>query len=193
MKVLLFSGGIDSTCLAWSERPDRLAFIDYGQIPAKGELRACESIADELKTPFDVLTADLRQFGSGSMAGKASAGGSAVTEFWPYRNQMLITLVAMAYHGQNLREIIIGTVNSDQQHPDGRPAFLSAMNGVLGSQSDVTVRAPAAKQETGQLIEVSNVPASLLGWTFSCHTGEWACGQCGGCRKNSEVKRGFGF
>jgi len=193
MKVLLFSGGIDSTCLAWSERPDRLAFIDYGQIPAKGELRACKAIAEELKIPFDVLNADLRQFGSGSMAGKASADGGIVAEFWPYRNQMLITLVAMAYHDQGLREIIIGTVRSDQQHPDGRPAFLVAINNLLTSQSDVIVRAPAANQETGSLVELSNAPASLLGWTFSCHTGEWACGQCGGCHKHSEVMEGFDF
>jgi 7-cyano-7-deazaguanine synthase len=56
---LLFSGGIDSTCLAWMERPDRLTFIDYGQIPAAGEQRACEAIAADLGFRLDVLRADL--------------------------------------------------------------------------------------------------------------------------------------
>ena len=95
MRVLLFSGGIDSTCIAWLERPDRLAFVDYGQIPAKGELRACRSIADALDLPLDVHTADLRSFGGGLMAGGAAEG--AAPEFWPFRNQMLITLAAMYY------------------------------------------------------------------------------------------------
>jgi len=193
MRVLLFSGGIDSTCLAWAERPDRLVFIDYGQIPAKGELRACISIADNLNMPFDVLETDLRQFGSGTMAGKTHESSEAIAEFWPYRNQMLITLVAMAYHSQNLREIIVGTVKSDRQHADGRPSFISEMNNLLSSQSQVVVKAPAAELETWQLVKKSEVPASLLGWTFSCHTGEWACGQCGGCRKNCDVKHASGL
>jgi 7-cyano-7-deazaguanine synthase len=82
----------------------------------------------------------------------------------------------------------VGTVRTDRQHVDGRPRFISAMNRVLQSQSAVTLRAPAAHETTEELVVRSGVPLNLLGWTFSCHTGEWACGQCGGCRKHLEVK-----
>ncbi len=191
MRVLLFSGGIDSTCIAWLERPDRLAFVDYGQIPAKGELRACRSIADALDLPLDVHTADLRSFGGGLMAGGAAEG--AAPEFWPFRNQMLITLAAMYYAQRGAVEITVGTVRTDRQHPDGRARFLRAMRGVLRTQAPIELRAPAAAEQTLALARRSNAPHSLLGWTFSCHTGEWACGQCGGCRKHAAVKAALGF
>lgn len=191
MKILLFSGGIDSTCLAWMERPDRLTFIDYGQIPAAGEQRACEAIAADLGVRLDVLRADLRQFGAGTMVGLASS--SDAPEFWPFRNQMLITLAAMAYMQDGLEEILIGTVRSDRQHPDGRAPFIRAIDRVLQSQSNIRVRAPAAKEHTHALAARSGVPARLLGWTFSCHTGEWACGRCRGCHKHAQVRRRIGF
>ena len=39
-----------------------------------------------------------------------------------------------------------------------------------------------------ELLIRSALPAELLGWTFSCHTGEWACGQCRGCTKHNALK-----
>ena len=186
MKALLFSGGIDSTCLAWIERPDRLVFVDYGQIPAEGELRACRAVAEELSLPFDVLQTDLRLLGSGVMAGVSNARDRR-PEFWPFRNQMLITLAAMALERHGLSEILVGTVRTDRQHPDGRLRFINAMNRVLQSQSAISLRAPAANETTEELVARSGVPLSVLGWTFSCHTGEWACGQCNGCRKHLDV------
>jgi 7-cyano-7-deazaguanine synthase len=191
MKILLFSGGIDSTCLAWLERPDRLVFINYGQIPANGELRACKSIAEAIGLPLDVHETDLRTFGGGLMAGSAAQG--AAPEFWPFRNQMLISLAAMYYAPRGGSEILIGTVRSDRQHPDGRARFLRSMGSVLKSQAPITLRAPAADEQTVALARRSEAPHSLLGWTFSCHTGEWACGQCGGCRKHAAVKAALGF
>ncbi len=192
MKILLFSGGIDSTCLAWMERPDRLAFIDYGQIPAAGELRASEAIAADIGIRLDVLRADMRQFGGGTMAGTTNTT-SIAPEFWPFRNQMLITLAAMAYSEAGLEEILIGTVRSDRQHPDGRAPFIRAMDRTLQSQSNIRVRAPASKEHTYALATRSGTPFHLLGWTFSCHTGEWACGQCRGCHKHTQVRQRIGF
>lgn len=191
MKVLLFSGGMDSTALAWSLRPERLTFINYGQIPAAGEERACRAISNELGLPLDVHNVDLLAFGSGAMAGRKQQDG-AQPEFWPYRNQMLITLAAMAYETQGLSALIIGTVRSDRAHPDGRAAFVRTIDRLLLIQSNVRVLAPAAKLSSQELVRQSEVPLSLLGWTFSCHTGEWACGQCRGCNKHGEVMAAIG-
>jgi 7-cyano-7-deazaguanine synthase len=191
MRVLLFSGGIESTCLAWQERPDQLLFIDYGQVSAKGEERACFAIARELDLPLDVVRSDLRGVGSGTLAGKTAAKDGPA-EFWPLRNQLLITLAAMKYFGR-IGEILIGTVRSDAHHADGRAPFRGAMQRLLRTQLDCELRAPAAKMSSRSLIEASNIPQDLLGWTFSCHTEEWACGTCSGCRKHSEIKSDLGF
>jgi len=94
---------------------------------------------------------------------------------------------------KGLSEIMVGTVRTDRQHPDGRRKFIGAMNRLLQSQSAITLRAPAAAETTEELVARSGVPFSLLGWTFSCHTGEWACGQCNGCRKHLQVKTRLGW
>lgn len=191
MKVLLFSGGIESTCLAWQERPDQLLFVNYGQVSAKGEERASRAIAGELNLPLDVMRCDLRDVGSGALAGKEVAGDGPA-EFWPLRNQALITLAAMTYFGK-VSEIILGTVRNDAQHADGRAPFRRAMQRLLQTQLDCHLRAPAANISSRTLIQRSKVSYDLLAWTFSCHTGEWACGSCNGCRKHDDIKASLGL
>jgi 7-cyano-7-deazaguanine synthase len=186
VRLLLFSGGLDSTALAWWLKPDQLLFLDYGQVPAAGEERASVQLARELRIPFEARRVDLSAFGSGLMAG-GSPDGVHPPEFWPYRNQMLITLAAMAYAERALTEIIIGTVRSDKLHPDGRQSFLRTVDRLVKIQSGVRVAAPASRLSTLQLVQQSKVPLSVLGWTFSCHTGVWACGSCRGCLKHDEV------
>jgi 7-cyano-7-deazaguanine synthase len=100
---------------------------------------------------------------------------------------MLITLAAMTYAADPLAELLVGTVVGDDAHPDGRREFVSAVDSLLRQQSGVRVSAPAIDMTTLQLVRKAAVPMSLLGWTFSCHTGEWACGSCRGCNKHRQV------
>lgn len=190
MKILLFSGGIDSTAIAWLEKPDALLFIDYGQLPAPGELRAATAIASAFGLPLEVRRAPLQSFGTGTLAGLPRPT-AATPEFWPFRNQMLITLAAMAYADREPLEILIGTVASDAVHPDGRVEFIDGMNKLLGAQGQFTIRAPAISFDTASLLQQAALSVGVLEWTFSCHTGEWACGQCRGCNKHNEIKRRF--
>jgi 7-cyano-7-deazaguanine synthase len=187
MKVLLFTGGMDSTAIAWMSRPDQALFIDYGHRSARGEERAARAIADAMNMPLDIRRADMSRFGHGTMSASGASLLGAKPEFWPYRNQMLITFAAMAYAARPLDEIFIGTVAGDDVHPDGRKEFVAAIDGLVAQQSQVRVSAPAIEMSTLELIRTAQVPRSILGWTFSCHTGEWACGNCRGCFKHSQV------
>lgn len=190
MRTLLFSGGIDSTALAWIERPDLLLFFDYGQLAAAGELRAATALSDAMGIPLDVRRAELREFGAGTMAGSAQAEQNDAPEFWPFRNQMLVTLAVMAHAGSMPLELLIGTVAGDMVHPDGTAAFVASMDAVLAAQGNYRLLAPALGMQADELLIRSRLPAGLLGWTFSCHTGEWACGQCRGCWKHDRLKGG---
>ena len=143
-------------------------------------------VASTLGLPLDVHTIDLRALGHGIMAGANSLNVEA-PEFWPYRNQMLVTLAAMAYATKSPSSILLGSVAGDEVHPDGTDAFRSAMDMLLRVQSGPRLEAPAAGLTTEELIARAAAPTALLGWTFSCHTGEWACGACRGCRKHEEV------
>jgi 7-cyano-7-deazaguanine synthase len=104
-----------------------------------------------------------------------------------YRNQMLITLAAMTYAAELLTEILVGTVVGDDAHADGSREFVSTIDELVRLQSGVRVSAPAIDVTTLQLVRKAAVPQSVLGWTFSCHTGEWACGSCRGCNKYRQV------
>ena len=189
MRALLFTGGLDSTALAWMLRPEKLVFFDYGQRPAKGEERAARAVAAAVEIALDVRRVDMSAFGHGTMStyGMPLKSASKAPEFWPYRNQLLITLAAMTYAADSLTEILVGTVVGDDAHPDGRRGFVSAVDSLVWQQSGVRVAAPAIEMTTLQLVRKAAVPKSVLGWTFSCHTGEWACGSCRGCNKHRQV------
>lgn len=188
MKVLLFSGGMESTALAWSISPDRLIFINYGQIPADGERKAANLISAKLKLPLDEVCVDASSLGAGDMVGLNPTKYSQASENWPFRNQLLITIAAMRYANYNIKELIIGTVITDAIHADGTTSFLSRVESLVQCEiPELRVTAPAIKIDTLTLIRKSGVPKNLLGWTFSCHRGVVACGNCRGCQKAIEV------
>lgn len=189
MRALLFSGGVESTCLAVMMEPDLALTIDYGQVCAQGEIRAAKHIASLIGMSHRVVEAPLGHLGSGEMTGVLSDGtAGSVPEHWPFRNQMLLTVTAMALASCDLRELIIGTVVTDRAHNDGTPEFLNAMERLLQTQlSNFTLSAPASTISTADLVLRSGVSRDLLGWTFSCHRAEVACGACRGCNKSLEL------
>jgi 7-cyano-7-deazaguanine synthase len=184
MKVLLFSGGLDSTALAYSLRPDISVTVDYGQKPARGEIAAAEALCRELGLRHEVITVDLRSLGVGSLAGRPPSDLGRAEEWWPYRNQMLVTLAGMRFLPEGANEIVIGAVRTDV-HADGKAPFLRAIDRVMALQEGaVRVKAPARLLDPDKLLESSGLPVDLLGLTFSCHVMEYACGQCRGCLKH---------
>lgn len=186
MKALLMSGGLDSAALAHWLRPDICVTIDYGQIPAKGEMAASAALCSALALEHRSITVDLSSLGSGSMANREVAPGAAAAEFWPYRNQMLITLAAMMLMPEGVTEIMVGAVSTDR-HADGKAPFFRAIDRALSLQEgSVRVSAPARRFSTPSLLRKSAFPYDLIGLTFSCHVHEFACGQCGGCLKHRE-------
>lgn len=190
MKALLLSGGIDSSALAWWLRPDICVTVDYGQLAAKGELAAARALCEALSLRHRTITADLSSVGSGAMLNKAAVAGAAAAEFWPYRNQMLVTLAGMLLLPEGLQEVMLGAVCTDR-HADGHSPFLRALDRTMRVQEGVVrVSAPARKFSSATLLRKSGFPKDLVGLTFSCHVHEYACGQCDGCIKHREVIAG---
>ncbi|AWN42508.1 7-cyano-7-deazaguanine synthase [Methylobacterium durans] len=187
MRLLLLSGGLDSAAIAAWQRPDVCLTVDYGQRPAKGEIAAAASVAHELGLRHEVVRVDLSALGLGPLAGRPSSDLARAPEWWPYRNQMLVTLAGMRFVGEGLTEILLGAINTDV-HADGRPPFLRAVDRLMHLQEGgVRVTAPASRLSALELLGVSGLPRSLLGATFSCHVMEYACGRCRGCEKHRET------
>lgn len=192
MKALLFSGGLDSSAIAWWMRPDLCVTIDYGQRSAAGEMAASTALCKIMGLKHRAIKVDLSSLGSGSMAGKDAASEALAEEFWPYRNQMLVTIAAMKLMPEGVRELILGSVATDR-HADGKAPFLRSLDRTMSIQEGaVRVTAPARRMSTVKLLKTSAFPYNLIGLTFSCHVHEFACGQCSGCTKHREcVERAY--
>ena len=192
--ALLLSGGMDSSAIAFWKRPSFAMTLDYGQKPAAAEIRAAGAICTALSIEHHIISADLRMLGSGDMAGIDRLDVAPVSEWWPFRNQMLITLAAMKGIGLGIKKLQIGTLNTDESHADGRADFVDAMDRVLRIQEGaISVEAPAIKMNAIELIQTSGIPMEILAWAHSCHVAEFACGMCRGCRKHYETMAGLGI
>ena len=191
--LLLLSGGMDSAALAWATKPDLAVTIDYGQLAAAGEMRAATAICDAIGVRHLGQTCDCRELGSGDMAGRPPANIAPVSEWWPFRNQLLITLAAAVAIREGLNQILIGAVASDAAHADGRPQFFEVMTTLMELQEGgLTVMAPAINKSTTELCRGSGIPFEVLAWSHSCHVSEYACGLCRGCTKHRETMRSLG-
>src|SRR5438552_1313960 len=120
---LLLSGGMDSVALAYWKRPTHAYTVDYGQAAFQGEYRAAAAIAKALGIEHHSIHADCSSLGSGDMSGKVASKHAPVSEWWPYRNQLVVTLTAMRALDDGIEELMVGSVRSDSSHVDGTPEF----------------------------------------------------------------------
>lgn len=176
---------------------DAQAQVDRGG----GERRAARSIAADLELTLHEIAIDLTAFGYGTMTGiarsrladEAGQPGQdekiAPPEHWPYRNQALVTIAAMALAQERVATILIGTVAGDDEHNDGTSAFRETLSRLLMVQSGPKLEAPAAGSSIEAWLLNHPVPEEIMRWTFSCHVSEWACGACRGCAKHDQVMR----
>jgi len=190
MKALLLSGGMDSIAVAYWKRPEVAITINYGQKAAEAETAAAAQVATELNLRHEILKIDCTSIGSGDMAGTDPLERAPVPEWWPFRNQLLVTFAAARGMSLGVTEIMTGSVASDKSHADGRPEFYHALDRLVALQEgEIKVSAPALSMSTAELVRTAKVPRSLLAWSHSCHTGNLACGGCRGCLKHYEVTK----
>lgn len=193
-EVLLLSGGIDSIALAYWRRPICALTVDYGQRSAAKEIEVSSYIADKLCIAHKIVYLDLRNIGLGIMASGERSSLAPTPEWWPFRNQLLITVAAMTALKEKLSKVTIGTVSTDLAHADGTAAFVQYCQNLLGCQEGgVELEAPALALSSAQLLRKSGVPPSVLAAAHSCHRSNHACGQCRGCAKHEAVFREVGL
>lgn len=190
LKAVLLSGGVDSVALTYWFKPDYTITVDYGQRAAATELAVADEVARSLGIPNDVIRVDCSSLGSGDMAGIAASAHAPVSEWWPFRNQLLLTLAGMRALTLGVDELIVGSVASDSSHTDGQHVFYARADALMSMQEGgVRVSAPGIALTTVELVQVSGVPRELLAWAHSCHTGPLACGACRGCHKHYGVMK----
>ncbi|MFN0252717.1 MAG: 7-cyano-7-deazaguanine synthase [Kofleriaceae bacterium] len=192
--ALLLSGGMDSTAIAFWKRPSIAVTIDYGQLPARGEIDASAAVCADLDIRHEVLRVDCSSIGAGDLAGRAPLQLSPVPEWWPFRNQLLVTLAAARLISEGIDTLMLGTVRSDGVHADGTIEFVSRMNALLMMQEGaIQLLAPAIELTSAELVRTSGIPFEILAWSHSCHRSNLACGYCRGCHKHFDTMKELGI
>jgi 7-cyano-7-deazaguanine synthase len=194
MIALLMSGGMDSISIAWWKKPDVAIFVDYGQLPAAAEEAAGAAACETMGISYEVLRADCASLGSGSMAGSPASSLAPVPEWWPFRNQLILTIAGIAALRLGIKELLIGALKTDGQHSDGRIEFVERISELMHMQEGgLTVSAPAIEMNAEELVRTSGIPKDVLAWAHSCHVSEFACGQCRGCLKHYDTWKALGW
>jgi len=191
---LLLSGGMDSTAIAWWKRPDFAISVDYGQRPAGAEIDAARAVCAALDIRHEIVRADCSALGSGDLAGQAPLDVAPVPEWWPFRNQLILTLAGIAAVRLGIRTLMIGALATDGAHADGRADFIDAVSRLMALQEGgIEVVAPAIGMTATELVEASGIPREVMAWAHSCHVGNLACGRCRGCVKHCRTWKAFGW
>jgi 7-cyano-7-deazaguanine synthase len=196
--AVLLSGGIDSMALSYLLRPSVAITVDYGQAAAEAEITASNVLCRGLEIRHEIIRADCSAVGFGNMIGACSSekkdthaavAFAPTPEWWPFRNQLVVTLAAArAVQVGGIKELILGTVKTDREHRDGLPEFVELLNRLLRMQEgEIGVQAPAMNISSAELVRASKIPTSLLAWSHSCHSSILACGSCRGCLKHMQV------
>jgi 7-cyano-7-deazaguanine synthase len=184
LKAILLSGGIESTAIAYWLRPDFAITVDYGQPSFAGEMQAAKTIASVLSIPHECVS--VSPYPPRTPTPRPPTESHSI--WWPYRNQLLVTLAAIALAERGVSDIYVGLVKGDI-FKDCTPAFVDTLNRLLAMQErPVKVVAPARRLSTLELLKKSEIPYEMLGATTSCHVGVLPCGRCAGCTKAAKAK-----
>lgn len=191
---LLLSGGIDSSALAFWKRPTVCFTVDYGHRPAEAEIAAAGYVAQQIGSRHEILKVDCSSLGSGDLTTKPHLPVAPAPEWWPFRNQLLITFCAMRALELDLGELMLGSVATDAINRDGTQEFFAAMRAALACQEGaLRLSTPAITMTSQDLVSVSGIPLDSLLLTHSCHTGCRACGSCRGCQRRFTTFQALGL
>ena len=174
--------------LHWNDLIERCC-VDYGQLPAEAEWKAAKAVAQHLDLELDKMDIDLSTLGSGLLAGRPQIEGAPTPEWFPFRNQHLVTIAAAHTLKDGLGAVVLGIVNGDgDRHADSTPGFMAMLDTLVRHQEgEVRVLAPHIYARPHELLVRSGLSDEVMSQTHSCHASRIACGQCPGCKRRTEV------
>lgn len=198
--IVLLSGGLDSTTLLWTLRPNvKALLVDYGQ-RHKRELYRAVDICKFAKIEYEVANLSginhLLQKGSQSGPELPPKGHytelSMKTTIVPNRNSIMLSVAVGWAASTDCNEVFFAAHGGDHTiYPDCRSEFVDAFDKAIRLANDwepVSVKAPFVHLSKAAIVKLGSsigVPYSL---TYSCYVGrEHHCGMCGTCVERREA------
>lgn len=196
--VVVFSGGLDSTCLLYStlgEYDTHAITFAYGQRHKK-EVDCAIDICNIIKVPHKILHLT---FFSELVAGSTSLTDSSVklqsitevqgepqnNQYVPNRNMMMLSIAASYAEAIGAEVIFTGFQSTDEYaYWDTTTQFRDAFNAVLcqNRMNSIRVEAPFVDMNKSDIIRLGDRLGVPFDKTWTCYAGrDKSCGKCPTC------------
>ncbi|MFX0199588.1 MAG: 7-cyano-7-deazaguanine synthase [Candidatus Hodarchaeota archaeon] len=194
--VVLSSGGIDSTIMIklLLKRGHRLfpLFVDYGQLAADLEWKACQKMCKHLDLKPKRM--DVHGFGSLIPSGLTRPNMDIEKEaFVPTRNLLLLTLGAAYGYAKSAHVVAIGLI-ANPIFPDQTEEFISESEKTISQAlgTDISILCPLISLNKMDTLQLARKHGLQLEQTYSCHSGTTQpCGRCISCKEKIEAEKGL--
>jgi len=194
MKLLIYSGGLDSTSALYIHRSEigLAVSFNYGSRHNEREIEMAKHnckklgikhIVVDMQTAFTNIASAL--LGDGDIPHGHYEDESMKATVVPFRNGIMLSIATGIAESHNLSSVMLGSHKGDNAvYPDCKPDFNYYMSLAMqsGTYNRIILEAPfedLTKKELAQLgIQCGMDPA----FTYSCYEGgEEQCGKCSTC------------
>lgn len=196
--VLLLSGGLDSTVLAYDlaarGKRIRALYFDLAAYPSIQEIHAVKRACFDLRLPLEIvelrgLIPMSRGFVPERLAAVDEKDIKASDRFIvPNATGFPILLATAAYYAQvtKINHITLGIIGEQSRHRPGIRSFLDSFSELTASLREeltrVTFDTPFAQTPKAQIVEKGHDLRVPLDRTWTCfYGGTEHCGKCPGC------------
>jgi 7-cyano-7-deazaguanine synthase len=190
--ILLASGGLDSTTLAYWLRSHTISFVplfvDYGQHCAKTEIETLRSVlpADTLVELDTIRIDDIYKWSASRLIKPANlwADGVEYADLYvPYRNLLLLTVGSAYAQSRGASALYSAFINSNHAiEIDCSAVFFENLSALLASYGSVKVEMPFRNMSKREVCELGISLRVPIGKTFSCQASpDFPCGACPNC------------
>ncbi len=187
MKLLLLSGGLDSTILFYDliSKNERLAcmWINYGQRNAEAELRAVSELCKKNSIKLRCVQVPQIFYGVDSTLVNTAAPHTIETDFLPNRNGVLLNIAAA--HCKERTTLLMAAHKSGSAYPDCQKVFYNRISKAIYYSTNclVDVDAPYIHMTKKQIVRRAwdlALSKSDIEQTVSCYEGN-NCNKCPAC------------
>ncbi|TYT63439.1 7-cyano-7-deazaguanine synthase QueC [Natrialba swarupiae] len=198
--VVLLSGGMDSTTVAYEAR-DRgydvyALHTSYGQRTEHRELECARTIARELEVAdfLRVETGHLAEIGASSLTDDEMTVEDADVDreeipssYVPFRNANLLSMAVSYAEATDCEAVFVGAHSEDfSGYPDCRPAFFDAFQRVVDvgtkPETEIAIEVPFVDRSKTEIAKRGLELEVPFEHTWSCYREDRpACGTCDAC------------
>lgn len=186
-RVLLLSGGVDSTALLVSEKfgepTDLCLFVDYGQPAWVEEAAASRRMADRFDCRWQsVKVAPVKR---GRMDDAPGTPGPRVVQ-----GRNLLLIAAAVNHCDGPGAVYLGAHRGDADlYPDCRGEFVSGLSLASGEAYGIAIVAPHLHRTRAEIQDLLKGVGIELSACWSCYAPNndgTPCGECDSCKQGPQ-------